>query len=67
VTPYLAEHAIEYPVLLDRDGATAGAYAVQGYPTTYFLDNSARIVARHVGALTEEQLNNYLHMLRPAE
>jgi len=67
VTPYLAEHAIEYPVLLDRDGATAGAYAVQGYPTTYFLDNSARIVARHVGALTEEQLNSYLQTLRSAD
>ncbi|HHW85476.1 MAG TPA: TlpA family protein disulfide reductase [Chloroflexi bacterium] len=67
VTPYIAEHAIDYPILLDRDSVTAGAYAVQGYPTTYFLDNSARIVARHVGALTEEQLNSYLQMLRPVE
>lgn len=67
VTPYIAEHEIGYPVLLDRDGAAAGAYAVQGYPTTYFLDNSAHIVARHVGALTEEQLNSYLQTLRPDE
>lgn len=67
VTPYIAEHAIAYPVLLDSDGATAGAYAVQGYPTTYFLDANTRIVARHVGALTEEELNNYLQMLRPVE
>lgn len=67
VTPYIAEHAIAYTVLLDREGAAAGAYAVQGYPTTYFLDNGAHVVARHVGALTEEQLNRYLQMLRPAE
>lgn len=67
VTPYIAEHAIDYPILLDRDGVTAGAYAVRGYPTTYFLDSNARIVARHVGALTAEQLNSYLLMLRPDE
>lgn len=67
VEPYVQEHGIEYPVLLDADGVTAAAYAVQGYPTTYFLDGDNRIVARHVGALTEEQLNSYLLMLRPAE
>lgn len=66
VEPYVQQHEIEYPVLLDANGVTAAAYAVQGYPTTYFLDGDNRIVARHVGALTEEQLNNYLQMLLPS-
>ncbi len=67
VEPYVAEHGIAYPILLDADGATASAYAVPGYPTTYFLDANNRIVARHVGALTKEQLDSYLLALRPAE
>ncbi|MCS6825190.1 MAG: redoxin domain-containing protein [Caldilinea sp.] len=67
VAPYVQQHGIEYPVLLDADGVVASSYAVQGYPTTYFLDGNNRIVARHVGALTEEELNNYLQTLRPAE
>ncbi len=67
VAPYVQQNSIEYPVLLDAAGATAETYAVQGYPTTYFLDGDNRIVARHVGALTEEQLNSYLLTLRPAE
>lgn len=67
VEPYVQQHGIEYPILLDADGAVASAYAVQGYPTTYFLDKNNRIVARHVGALTKEQLQNYLLALRPAE
>ena len=67
VEPYVAEHGIAYPILLDADGAIASAYAVPGYPTTYFLDANNRIVARHVGALTKEQLDSYLLTLRPAE
>ncbi len=67
VEPYVAEHGIAYPILLDADGAIASAYAVPGYPTTYFLDANNRIVARHVGALTKEQLDSYLQTLRPAE
>lgn len=67
VEPYVQQHGIEYPILLDADGAVASVYAVQGYPTTYFLDGNNRIVARHVGALTKEQLQNYLLALRPAE
>ena len=65
VAAYVAANRIAYPVVLDEAGATAAAYAVQGYPTTYFLDNSSRIVAKHVGALTDEQLNTYLSMVRP--
>jgi peroxiredoxin len=65
VATYLAQHQIEYPILLDEQGSIAAQYAVQGYPTTYFLDSDGRIVARNVGALTREQLNTYLQMLGP--
>jgi cytochrome c biogenesis protein CcmG/thiol:disulfide interchange protein DsbE len=63
VATYLAQHQIDYPILLDEQGSIAAQYAVQGYPTTYFLDSDGRIVARNVGALTGEQLNTYLQML----
>ena len=65
VATYLAQHQIEYPILLDEQGSIAAQYAVQGYPTTYLLDSDGRIVARNVGALTGEQLNTYLQLLGP--
>jgi thiol-disulfide isomerase/thioredoxin len=65
VATYLAQHQIEYPILLDEQGSIAAQYAVQGYPTTYFLDSDGRIVARNVGALTGEQLNTYLQTVGP--
>jgi cytochrome c biogenesis protein CcmG/thiol:disulfide interchange protein DsbE len=67
VDAYVAQHGIAYPILLDADGTAAAEYAIQGFPTTYFLDANLRIVARHVGALTSEQLDAYLQVLRPAE
>lgn len=67
VNAYVTQHGIAYPVLLDADGVTATDYAIQGFPTTYFLDANLRIVMRHIGALTPEQLENYLQAFQPAK
>ena len=66
VEPYLDQHQIEYPILLDEQGAVAAAFAVQGYPTTYFLDPDNRVVTRHVGVLAADQLNSYIQLLAPS-
>lgn len=63
VAAYVAEAGIDYPIALDSDGAVAAAYAVNGYPTTYFLDANAHIVALHLGALTRPQIDGYLAQL----
>lgn len=63
VAAYVEQHNIPYPILLDQDGRTAAAYAVEGYPTTYFLDAAGHIVARHIGSLSEEQLSQYVEQL----
>ncbi len=63
VATYVEEHQIPYSVLLDTAGDTAATYGVDGYPTTYFLDAAGHIVARHIGALTEDQLNQYVEQL----
>lgn len=63
VAPYVEQHAIPYTILLDQKSQAAAAYAVEGFPTTYFLDASGRIVARQIGALSEEQLQQYVQQL----
>lgn len=65
VAPYVAEHAITYPILLDADGDIANTYAVRGYPTTYFLDAEGHVVDKHVGTLSEAQLAEYLAQFTP--
>ena len=63
VQSYVDQHGIQYPILLDRDGTVAAAFAVGGYPTTYFLDRDGRIVAKQVGTLSAEQLTQYIDQI----
>lgn len=65
VRPYIETHQIPYPILLDADGDIASLYAVRGYPTTYFIDATGHIVTKHVGALDEIQLAQYLSQFNP--
>ncbi len=66
VENYLEQEGMTYPVVLDQSGTTAQAYQVRGFPTTYFLDREGRVVARHVGQLTPEQVTGYLDRLLDA-
>jgi cytochrome c biogenesis protein CcmG/thiol:disulfide interchange protein DsbE len=63
VQDYVASNDIHYPVGLDFDGQVASRYGVAGFPTTYFLDTEGRVVARHVGSLSSEQVESYLQQL----
>lgn len=61
---YVTGQGILYPVIMDAEGRTAQQYQVSGFPTTYFLDAEGRVVARHVGQLTIQALEQYLALLR---
>jgi thiol-disulfide isomerase/thioredoxin len=63
VSQYVATYGIPFPVVMDQAGEVADLYAVRGYPTTYFLDSQGRIHARHIGALREDSLAQYLENL----
>lgn len=51
-------------VLLDPETQLSQALGVQGLPTTLFFDREGRLVARHLGELSEALLVNYLRALR---
>lgn len=56
VTPFLAQHQVDYPVLLGN-AAVARAYGgMKSLPRTFFLDRAGRIVAAHNAALGEKHL-----------
>ena len=60
VDEYVQSNSVPYRIILDGEGTVADSYSVSGYPTTYFLDAEGRVVARHVGALTSEQIDRYI-------
>lgn len=65
VQTYVQNAQIPYPNALDLDGAVAEEFSVRGFPTTYFLDAEGRVVARHVGQLTTELIDDYIKRLLP--
>lgn len=60
---YIRRMGVRYPILNDSDGATSGQFAVAGLPYTVILDPRGRVVVRHPGAITTEQLEYLLQTL----
>ncbi|MCU1584987.1 MAG: hypothetical protein JWM49_1543 [Microbacteriaceae bacterium] len=55
-----------YPMASDPNGTLAGRYAITGLPYTVILDPNGKVVVRHPGAFTAEQLEYELDALDPA-
>ncbi|MFP5318204.1 MAG: TlpA family protein disulfide reductase [Acidimicrobiia bacterium] len=51
------EVGVRYPSGYDPDGRVAPAFGVVGLPTTVLVDARGRIVARHLGALSDDALS----------
>ena len=46
---FLERYPMNYVVLSDPQGATAGAYALRGMPTSFVIDRKGRVTLVHVG------------------
>lgn len=67
VGPFLAEHPIGYPVLLDETGTVSKLYGVSAIPTTFLLDREGVIRASRVGAIRDldGQFSEWPSVLKP--
>ncbi|MGQ9887794.1 MAG: redoxin domain-containing protein [Aggregatilineales bacterium] len=63
VQGFRQELGLSFPLALDPSGAIQNLYGVRMYPSTFVLDRSGTIVARHFGVLTESQIANLLDSL----
>ncbi|NDJ87191.1 MAG: TlpA family protein disulfide reductase [Chloroflexi bacterium] len=60
VAPWIAEHDVSFPIVLDRFGELEQAYEVRGYPTTFFVDRQGRVQKTVQGLLSEDELDDGL-------
>ncbi len=51
VAPFIAEHGVEYPVLLDPGGEVRNRYEVVGLPMSYLIGRDGKISGRVVGMI----------------
>ena len=60
---FAARYGVTFPLAADRAGSTAGRFAITGLPYTVILDPKGRVLIRHPGAFTTEQLDYLLKTL----
>lgn len=63
VAPYIAEHKVSYPVLLDPGRKVNDLFIVEGIPKSFVYDRSGKMVAQSIDMRTRGQ---FLEMLAQA-
>jgi len=63
VKSFVDELELTFPVLLDEKGEINNQYEVLSYPTSYFVDENGVIQTKFVGALSYDQMNEFLNNL----
>jgi len=62
--PFIHQSGITYPVAQDADlQVTANLYGLNGEPQTFFINESGVVVGHHLGALTQSELDGWVHRL----
>jgi peroxiredoxin len=60
ITDFRAAFNLDFPLALDQAGEIQRQYAVFSYPSTWLLDPEGRILNRHFGPLTVDQIGDLL-------
>lgn len=60
VDRFVQEMKIQFPIVLDEDGAVADRYFVRSFPVSFFVDADGILRAQHVGGLNEILVDTYL-------
>lgn len=63
VKPFIAEHKVTYPILLDADRKANELFEVQGIPKSFVYDRGGKLVSESIDMRTQEQ---FLKMLSRA-
>ncbi|PMC38625.1 thiol:disulfide interchange protein [Bacillus sp. UMB0899] len=63
VDSFVKELGLTFPVLLDEKGKINNQFEVLSYPTSYFVDENGVIQTKFVGALSYDQMNDFLNNL----
>jgi len=58
--PFVDDFLISYPVLMGEPGSGQNVGPVPGLPTTYVISPKGEVMARQVGPLTAQMLDDFL-------
>ncbi len=61
VQDFREELGLSFPLLMDENGALQNLYSIISYPSTFVLDRDGKIIARHFGPLTADQIHDLVN------
>jgi cytochrome c biogenesis protein CcdA/peroxiredoxin len=61
VAGFRDEFGLTFPLAMDEDGTIQNQFSIFSYPSTFVIDRSGVILARHFGPLTAEQIEQLLN------
>ncbi|SEN72606.1 Peroxiredoxin [Amphibacillus marinus] len=64
VDAFVKEHALTFPIPIDKAGDTSSLYDIQAIPTTFMIDQTGIIHDKSYGALTYEQMISAYQSMR---
>ena len=56
ISPFVRQHGLRFPILLDETGTIAASYGVTSLPTSLIVDRSGIVRERVTGAMTRDTL-----------
>jgi len=68
VRPFVEQMRLTFPILLDPDGKVPPKYGVTGYPETFIIDRSGRVIDHIIGPrdwASEASLRYFSNLLHP--
>jgi len=54
---FMRRYGITYPVVYDGKGSTIGRWGIQGYPETFFVDRSGKLVGERIAGAVDIERN----------
>lgn len=63
ITPFLEQHGLTFPILLDSDGQASAIYQASALPSSFFVDRRGVIRAVYHGPLPPSVINGTIEQL----
>lgn len=60
ISAFLSKNGVTYPILMDKTGEMFSAYAIQSYPTSFFIDKEGNVFGYVPGMLTRSMLESFI-------
>ncbi len=63
ITPFLEQHGLTFPILLDRDGQASATYQASALPSSFFIDRRGVIRAVYRGPMPPRMIAGIVEQL----